>query len=165
MILKSIRNVSQEELANFSCGIHQLDYFLKKYALSNDQAGYGKTFVLQDDNVIVGFFTICSAQIKYESYPNPTKEILPLYPIPCIRIARLAVNKELQNKGYGKELLRQAFLKIVAASVDIGVKLVLVDAKETSKMFYEKYGFRLLLGESLTYYLPVETIVEAIKPE
>ena len=101
--------------------------------------------------------------MKFENFPNPAKEALPKYPIPCIRIARLAVAKKHQNKGYGKELLRQAFLKIVAVSFTVGVKLVLVDAKETSKTFYEKYGFKPLIGSTLTYYLPVETILEAIK--
>ena len=163
MIIESINDINQDELTNFTCGINQLDYFLKSYALLNNQTGYGKTFVLEDNKEIIGFFTLCSAQVKFGNFPNPAKEALPKYPIPCIRIARLAVAKKHQNKGYGKELLRQAFLKIVAVSFTVGVKLVLVDAKETSKTFYEKYDFKPLIGNTLTYYLPVETILEAIK--
>ena len=163
MILKSIKDIDREQLNSFSCGINQLDEFFKKHALKNDSNGYGKTFVLEEKNKVVGFFTLCRAQIKFETYPNPTQELLPRYPIPCIRIARLAVLKEKQGKGYGKELLKQAFLKIIGAAISVGVKLVLVDAKETSKSFYEKYGFRLLLNGTLTYYLPLNTIIEAIK--
>lgn len=163
MIIKSINDINQDKLTNFTCGNNQLDYFLKKHALLNNQNGYGKTFVLQDNDETIGFFTLCSAQVRFETFPNPAKEVLPKYPIPCIRIARLAVAKKHQNKGYGKELLRQAFLKIVAVSFTVGVKLVLVDAKETSKKFYEKFGFMPLVSDTMTYYLPVETIIQAIK--
>lgn len=165
MIVKSINDVSKEEIDVFSCGNNELDYFLKKYALINDKNGYGKTFLLKDDGELVGFFTICSSSIKFEEYPNYENAIIPKYPIPCIRIARLAVKSSKQGKGYGKELLKQALLRILNVADTIGVKLIVVDAKKTSTKFYEKYGFIKLKSDSLSYYLLIDTIKLALANE
>lgn len=163
MNIKSINDVSEKDVKLFTCGNKDLDNYFKKYALINDQNGYGKTFVLEDKNEIIGFFTLCSSSIKWEEFPIKNSNLYPRYPIPCIRLARLGVRKDKQGRGYGKELLKQAFLRILNASSTIGVRLVVVDAKESSKTFYEKYGFMKLLESNLTYYLLTDTIVEAIK--
>ena len=160
MILKSISSLSEEDKKSFSCGNKDLDSFLRIHALRNDQNGYGKTFVLLDKGELVGFFTLCSSSIRFEEYPI-YQVGLPKYPIPCIKIARLAVRKDKQGSGYGKELLKQAFLRILDASTTIGIRLVVVDAKESSASFYEKYGFIRLLNDKLSYCLPIETIKEA----
>lgn len=161
MILKSIHLVEDSLINTFSCGNKDLDKFFKKYAKDNDTAGYGKTFVLFDEEKLVGFFTLCSAQIRFDSFPYSFEENLPKYPIPAIRIARLAVDAKMQKKGYGKELLKEAFYKIVNASQTIGIKIVVVDAKESSKSFYEKYGFIKLVDDRLTYCIHIQTIIDA----
>lgn len=163
MILKTIYEVKENEIKSFSCGNSDLDKFLSKHALENDQNGYGKTFLLEDDGTIVGFFTLCSSSIKFEEFPTTNSHHLPRYPIPCIRIARLAVQKECQGKGYGKELLKQAFLRILNVATTVGVRLVVVDAKESSKSFYEKYGFARLQNDKLSYYLLLDTVIKALK--
>ena len=53
-------------------------------------------------------------------------------------------------------------LLIVNLSYQTGVYFVIVDTKETSKDFYEHYGFIKLNNVELTYLLPVETIKKAI---
>ncbi len=163
MNLKTIHDVDDKILKSFTCGNHDLDSFLRKYARDNDQNGYGKTFLLEDKDEIVGFFTLCSSSIKFEEFPVNNSQHLPRYPIPCIKIARLAVCKSKQGKGYGRELLKQAFLRILNASTTVGVRFVIVDAKESSASFYEKYGFARLIGDKLSYYLLLDTIKEAFK--
>ena len=162
MKIISINGIVQEQLKDFSCGNKDLDNFLKKFALRNDQNGYGKTFILEDKNEIIGFFTLCSSSIRFEELPLKQSVSLPKYPVPCIRIARLAVNKIYQGKGYGRELLKQAFLRILSASSTIGIRLIVVDAKETSASFYEKYGFERLNSNGMTYYLLLDTLISAI---
>lgn len=156
MKLKSIQEYNVECFKYFKCGENQLDYFLKKYALENDKKGYGKTFILEDDDLIVGYFTICSAQIRYSEYKELDDKSLPKYPVPCIKIARLAVNKKSQNKGYGRELLKQAFIKSLMVSEIIGAYLIILDAKASSFSFYEHYGFKKLCSDSLIYFMKVE---------
>ena len=162
MILKTIHDVSENDLQSFSCGNQELDRYLHKFALDNDRNGYGKTYLLVDGDKVVGFFTLCSASIKFEEYPEHLSKCLPRYPIPCIKIARLGVDEKEQRKGYGKELLKQAFLRILSVASQIGIKLIIVDAKETSASFYEKYGFQRLESDKLSYYLSLETLAKAI---
>lgn len=87
---------------------------------------------------------------------------MPKYPIPALRIARLAVNKELQGNGIGKWLLSQVFIKAVQVADITGLYLIIVDAKETSKNFYEHYGFQKFMDEDLSYFMLVDTIRKAI---
>lgn len=163
MIISSILDVEEQIINDFSCGKKELDSFFKKHALKNDCNGYGKTFVLIDNNRIIGFFTLCSSSIKYEEFPHDKTHLIPRHPISCIRIARLAVDEKYQGKGYGKELLKQAFLKILNASVTIGIRLIVVDAKESSTSFYEKFGFSKLSSNRLSYYLLLDTLKEALE--
>ena len=105
--------------------------------------------------------TLCSASINFEEAPKGLN--LPKYPIPAIKIARLAVDKRFQGKGYGKELLRHSLDKIATLSTFIGVRFVAVDAKEESKAFYERYGFTPLPNKKRTYILPIELVNKLIK--
>lgn len=163
MILKSIRDINQSLLKDFSCGNKELDRYLKVFALENDINSYGKTYILLDDDIVVGFFTLSSASIRFEEFPKSLANNIPKYPISSVRIARLAVNKDKQGLGYGKELLKQAFIRILEVSETIGVRLIVVDAKETSISFYEKYGFQQLENKKLSYFLLIDTLKKAIE--
>lgn len=156
MVFKSINEYSSSELDSFYSGVVELDIYLKCYALKNDVAGYGKTFLSEDNNEIIGYFTLCSSRIEYNNLPYAKN--LPKYPMPSIRIARLAVKKDKQHQGYGTIMIRQAFRIIVEISIKIGVYAVLVDAKDSAINFYKNFGFMKLLNKESTYFLPIETI-------
>ncbi len=163
MNIESIANIDKKLLNNFTCGVKDLDTYLLKYALVNDSLGYGKTFLLISNNEIIGYYTLSSSSIKFDEYPKQINEKIPKYPIPCIRIARLAILKKEQGKGYGKKLLKDAFIKILSIADTIGVRLVVVDAKESSKTFYEQYGFNKLKQKESSYFLMIDTLKLAIK--
>lgn len=146
---------------SFDCGDANLNKYIRTHALINDKNNLSKTFVCVNDGVVIGYVTLCSAQVEFEKMPQSYKSSKPRYPVPAIRIARLAVDFKYQGKGYGKQLLAYTFKKIVMASEITGIKVIIVDVKEQSKLFYEKYGFEKLY--ELTYYLPIETIILAIK--
>ena len=162
--LVSIKEIQRKSLLkNFDCGIEQLNEFLSRYAIKNDELGIGRTFIaLNSSNYILGYFTLATAQVAYQEIPDECKGKLPKYPIPALRIARLAVNKELQGNGIGKWLLSQVFIKAVQVSDITGLYLIIVDAKETSKSFYEYYGFQRLVDEELSYFIVVDTVRKAI---
>ena len=112
---------------------------------------------------IVGYFTLATAQVAYQEIPDDYREKLPKYPIPALRIARLAVDKELKGKGIGKWLLAQAFIKIIQVADVTRIYFIIVDTKETSKSFYEHYGFIKFNGEDLTYFILADTVRKAIQ--
>lgn len=160
--LVSVKDVQKSDLKKFDCEIDVLNEFLSRYAQKNDSLGIGKTFVAFDENEkIVGYFTLATAQINFEEIPDECNKKLPKYPIPALRIARLAVDKEMKGNGIGKWLLKQIFIKILQVAEITGLYFILVDAKETSKTFYEHYGFIKLNDKELSYFLLVETVRKA----
>ena len=162
--LDSIKDVPKAKLKKFDCGIEALNEFLSRYSLKNDDLGIGRTFVAFDEKEeVAGYFTLATAQVVYEDIPDEYRTKLPKYPIPSLRIARLAVGKDLQGKGIGKWLLTQAFIKIVHVSEITGLYFIIVDAKESSKSFYEHYGFIKFNDKDLAYFLPVETVRKAME--
>lgn len=159
--IKEIR--SKTVLKKFNSGTEVLNSFLVRYALKNDELGIGRTFIaLDNDDQISGYFTLATAQVAYKEIPEDYKVKLPKYPIPALRIARLAVSKDLQGKGIGKWLLAQAFTKIIQVADVTGLYFIIVDAKETSKSFYEHYGFQKFIDEDLSYFMLVDTVRKAI---
>ena len=145
---------------DFDSGEEKLNSYLTNYALENDIINIGKTFVCLENDEIVGFVTIANAQVDFQEMPDDYKKEMPRYPVPAIRIARLAVDKRYQKQGYGKRILSFAFKKILLASYNTGIKVIIVDAKEHSKSFYEHFGFLKLVDS--TYFLPIETIISAL---
>ena len=164
--LISIKDVPKSKLKKFDCGTEVLNEFLSRYSLKNDTLGIGRTFVAFDEkDEVVGYFTLATAQVVYENIPDEYRGKLPKYPIPSLRIARLAVGKDLQGKGIGKWLLAQAFIKILHVAEITGLYFIIVDAKETSKSFYEHYGFINFNDKEFSYFLPVETVRKAMAGE
>ena len=158
----SINEVPNSLLREFDCGELKLNTYLKNYARQNFEKGVGKTFLLVDDKHVLGFYTLCSAQIKFEELPLKICQKLPKYPIPAIIIARFAVNKIDQSKGIGSLLLTNAFRRIVSAFTNIGITFIVVDAKKESKGFYEHFGFKCVNEENLTYILSIFTVIKAV---
>lgn len=163
--LVSVKEISPKSvLKKFDCEVEVLNKFFSRYALRNDELGIGKTFVaLNEKNQIAGYFTLATAQVAYQEIPDDFKGKLPKYPIPALRIARLAVEKELKGKGIGKWLLAQAFIKAIHVADVTGLYFIIVDAKETSKSFYEHYGFHKFFDEDLSYFILVDTVRKAMQ--
>ena len=150
-------------LKNFDCQVEVLNEFLARYAVKNDQLGIGKTFLaLTENNQVAGYFTLATAQVAFQEIPDEDKVKLPKYPIPALRIARLAVDKTFQGQGIGKWLLKQAFIKAVQVADVTGLYFIIVDAKESSKTFYEHYGFHKFLDKDLSYFILVDTVRRAM---
>ena len=92
----------------FSCGNEELDVFLKKYAAQNQRIGQSTTHVLVNTErreEILGFITLCSSALSIEDLNPSDLRRLPRYPIPAIKIARLAVSSRFQGNKVGSALL------------------------------------------------------------
>lgn len=167
MLLKktsSILDVAPESYKNFSCGIEELNEYLKRYAKGNHKKGLGKTFVLKEETSVIGFYTISMGSIEFSSVPDDRKVGLPRYPTPIARIGRLAVDERSKEKGIGKFLLLDAFARIYEASQNVAAFAVLVDAKNKNvKGFYKHFGFTECKDSNMSLFLPMETIQKLFK--
>ena len=158
----SLKEISSSNLMSFDCGEEQLNNYLKYYAKQNEDKGLGRTFVLIEKEEIYGFYTLSSASIKFEELPDDLKKKLPHYPIPCVRIARLGVSLSRQKQGIGAILLKNAFKRIVTVFINIGISFIIVDAKPSSKGFYEHYGFTCIDEKRNLYAISIFTIIKAM---
>lgn len=130
---------------DFFSGDIDLDRFFQKFAGQNQfQLHIGTTYVAVLENGILGFVTLSATSITIDDLPATTRKRLPHYPLPALRLARLAVAKSAIGQGIGKRLLRATF-KIAHEMADrTGCIAVVVDAKPHAVGFYEKFGFEKL---------------------
>ena len=151
----------------FDCGVESLNDFLKRYALQNLKKNLGVTIVAvseEDRRKILGYYAVSMAQMSFEQLPAALSKGIPRYPIPAMRIGRLAVDRSAQGRGVGGELLRDALLRALDLSHKVGTCVVLVDAIDSNaRTFYERYGFVPLLDLPMSLALPIATIEEAYK--
>jgi len=132
-----------DDLSSFDCDDLELNLFLKKYAKQNQFRHYiGTTYVYIYEEKIIGFATVSVGSIRSENIQNISK--YPKYPLPILRISRLAIDKSFKNQGFGKELLKFAINIAKEQKDKCGCIGILVDAKEKSVKFYEKFGFEIL---------------------
>lgn len=152
---------------NFDCGVPELNDYLKKYARQNHIRGMATTFVAipQDgDGRVSGYYSSSMGEIKRELLPEQYRRRLPRYPVPAMRIGKLAVDRAMQGRGLGEKLLVDALNKAVRLSADVGVFAVTVDAlNERAKEFYVRYGFLPLESSELSLFIPITRIVEAFE--
>lgn len=74
-------------------------------------------------------------------------------------IGRLAVDNFCQRQGLGTELLVNALLRIVRASLEIGIYAVRVDAiDERAKQFYLNHEFIPFIDNKSSLFHPLQTI-------
>jgi len=137
---------AHHQVAAFDCGAPALNDFLTRHALTNHQSGSAKTFVAtSDSHVVVGYYSLAASQVIYADAPPRLQKGMARHPIPVVLLARLAVASTWQGKGLGPGLLKDAILRVLSAAEGIGVRALLVHAKdEKAQAFYHHYDFEPL---------------------
>jgi len=131
-----------DDLASFDCGIVELNQFLKQYAKQNQFRHYiGATYVAVVDECIIGYLSVSASSIRIDDLSHELSKKLPRYPLPILRLTRLAIDVKYQNIGIGKQLLKFTLGLTVKQKEQFGCFALVVDAKEKSVGFYEAYGF------------------------
>lgn len=132
----------QDDRSGFSSGEADLDRFFVKYAGQNQFKHHiGTTYVAADGEVIRGYVTVSMAHLEVEDLPERLAKRLPRYPLPVLRLARLAVSTQAQGQGVGSALLLAVF-RIALSQADVaGCVGVVVDAKPQAIEWYARFGF------------------------
>jgi len=91
--------------------------------------------------VLLGFATVSAAHLQLGELPAAKRRRLPTYPLPVLRLARLAVASDQRGQGVGRVLLRGVFTLAWRKADDLGCVGVVVDAKPEAVGFYERLGF------------------------
>lgn len=125
----------------FDCGEPVLNDWLKKRALKNEASGASRTFVVCQDNIVVGYYVLATGSVMHKHAPSKIRRNMP-DPVPVMILGRLAVSKDIQSAGLGRGLLRDAILRTLVVSKQAGIKALLVHALSNSAhKFYSQCGF------------------------
>jgi GNAT superfamily N-acetyltransferase len=131
----------EHQLADFNSGNAELDEWLKKRALKNEDSGASRTYVVTVEQKVIAYYCLANGSVLNTSAPGKVRRNMP-ESIPVMVIGRLAVNFNWQGKGIGRALVRDAVLRTLQAANIAGIRAILVHAiSEEAKLFYERCGF------------------------
>jgi len=129
-----------DDRTGFQSGDAALDVFFSRYAGQNQFRHHiGVTYVAVEDKRVLGFVTVSPASVDVEELPAGRR--MSPYPIPVLRVARLAVDQRDVGCGLGEALLRFCIELAERMREELGCVGLLVDTKPTAMAYYERFGF------------------------
>jgi len=153
---------NSHELEPFECGAASLDHWLKRRARGNQASGASRVYVVCRGDVVVGYYALAAGAVERDEAPSKVRRNMPT-PVPVIVLGRLAVDHREQGNGIGAALLRDALLRVLNASKEIGAAAVLVHAlNDRAKAFYLDHGFIESPIEPLVLMLRIKDIAAAL---
>ena len=152
------------ERSSFHCGEDALDRYFRTQVTQDIRRRIANCFVAVEaaTGEVAAYYTMSSAGIPFNDLPPDESKRLPRYPtIPAIRIGRLAVDRRFQGRGLGAAMVADGVMRAVKA--DAAAFALLVDAKNDSAVaFYRRYGFRTLVSQPRSLFLPIATARKAL---
>lgn len=144
----------------FDCGKEPLNVYLKQHAKQNERRYGARTFVIAGrDNRVVGYYTLAAGDVEHADAPPEITKGSGKYPIPVVLLARLAADRTVQGQGFGKALLKDALRRVLQASESIGVRALLVHAKDDkARQWYRKFDFVESPTDPMHLFLPIQDI-------
>jgi GNAT superfamily N-acetyltransferase len=140
MEIRSLRE--GDDRSRFQSGDPDLDRFFRQFAGQNQFKHHiGVTYIAIDGGQTLGFATIAPCHVEIEDLPVLARKKLLRYPLPVIRLARLAVDAPAQRQGVGAQLLRFVAKLAIRLATDYGCIGLIVDARPGAVEFYSRYGF------------------------
>ncbi len=134
---------TEHTLEGFDCGEPALNGWLARRALGNQATGTSRTWVVIDEpaGLVVSYYASSAASVMRAAAPRHIARDQPA-DLPAILLGRMAVDSCHQGKGLGGAMLKHFMLKAIEVSQKIGVRLVLVHAKnDRTRAFYQHHGF------------------------
>lgn len=152
---------AEHDCSNFKCGERELNRYLKRDALTDQENNLSKTYVWIKDKQIAGYYSLAMSALDKKTLPPEYIENIRYPNIPAALIGRLAIHIDYQHKQAGRALLMHALEKCIAHGCTFGMHLVFVDAlHERASLFYEKFGFRRLPDNPLRMFYTMEQMKE-----
>ncbi|MES2664081.1 MAG: GNAT family N-acetyltransferase [Pseudomonadota bacterium] len=144
------------ETEGFNSGVISLDDWLSKRAMKNQVSGASRTYVVTQDQKVVGYYCLSAGALALNDAPGSIRRNMP-DPVPLAIMGRLAVDTTWQGKGLGVALLQDAVLRTMQACHLLGIRGLLVHAlSEAAKAFYEHHGFVASPTQPMTLILSLK---------
>lgn len=150
------------DLSQFHCGEPELDDWLRRRSLQNEESGASRTYVVCAGQQVVGYYALAAGAAAHANTSGRVRRNMP-NPVPVMVIGRLAIDARFQGRGIGSALLRDAVLRTVQAAEIAGIRAILVHAiSETAKKFYERSGFIPSPVDPMTLMITVAEAARAL---
>lgn len=118
-----------------------LEDWLKQRALKSHQSGACRCFVVLSNNEVIGFYALAAGVVMHDQVPGNIRRNMP-EPIPVVVLGRLAVHIDWVGHSVGAGLLKDAVLRSMRLSAEMGIRAMVCHAMtESAKTFYLKHGF------------------------
>lgn len=135
----------EADRASFSCGVPELDAYLRHQAGQDAARGFASVIVATEENTpstIIGYYTLSAASIPLTLLPEAIRGKMPRYRnVPAVLLGRLAVAQTMQGRHTGSLLLFDALKR--ACDNTLAWAVFLVEAKnDRAAAFYEKFCFK-----------------------
>ncbi len=149
---------SSHDRQAFDCGQPDLNDWLRRFARQHRDKGLSRTFVATREEQparIRGYYALSLAELEGAHLPAQGRSRFPRR-IPGVRLGRLAVDVEFQNRGLGQWLLVDAMARARRIHAEAGGIGLFVDAKdERAAAWYRRFGFVHLPDRPLLLFYPV----------
>ena len=135
------RLIRQDVTTGFHSGAVELDDWFQRYAWQNQKANNAVTYVTTQDDVILGYYAITTAAYSRDDAPEGLNHRSRPEEIPCILLARLAVDERAQGHGIGAALLKDAIERCYRLSREVGAAALIAHCRdEQARAFYLANG-------------------------
>lgn len=159
----------RHERKAFSCGVDQLDNFLKLSARKQQKRNFTRVWVAiaPPSLRVLGYYAVNSHAIVTSDFPEKLARKAPRHGrVGAAYLSMFAVDTTIQGQGLGRALLFDAFRRIALVSAQVGVFALVLDvlddgnAKAMAKRaaFYEDAGFISFPGLPLRMFMPIEVV-------
>jgi GNAT superfamily N-acetyltransferase len=127
---------------DFDCGVVALNDYLASQAFADQRAGKSRTYVAARSGRVVAYFSLAAASISPDEATERASKGQGAHGIPAVLLARFAVDISEQGRGVGRAMLVDALWRCAQAADVVGVRVVLVHAKDDpARRFYERHDF------------------------
>lgn len=155
-------------LEGFDCGKTSLNDWLLRHARQAQASGSAKTYVVAEDQRLVGYYSLTVGQIDTLAAPDRIRKGMGAYPIPVVILARLAVAIQDHGRDIGVGMLQDAIRRTMAIAEQAGVRALLTHPlDDDAARFYLRFGFEaspaqeqqllLLLKDARRLLMPAES--------
>ncbi|CAH1079345.1 GNAT family N-acetyltransferase [Candidatus Nitrotoga sp. 1052] len=129
-------------LESFDCDKPALNEWLVRHARQAQSSGSAKTFVVTNDDRVVGYFSLTVGQIDTLDVPERIRKGMGQYPVPVVILARLAVSIQDHGRGIGRGMLQDAIRRTLLIAEQAGIRAMLTHPiDDAAAKFYARFGF------------------------
>lgn len=140
-------------IRSFNCGDADLNDFLMNDAKLFSEKRIANTYIVENEGEIIAYFSLLNDKVSRNDASNSSwKRLKKMFPhskqfssYPSVKVGRFAVDIKYEGQGLGRYLMTEIKSILMKKSTS-AFRFLTVDAYLSAVPFYEKNGFKMLVG-------------------